>query len=89
MPKFIGEECETQINSELMDREHLHILVTYDEITFQSNDRLKSGWRSKNEQLLRKKGQDRSIYISDFLIDTMGRLKLNHDDNDNTIPHKV
>ena len=49
MPKFIGEECETQINPELMDEERLHILVTHDETTFQSNDGQKSGWRPKNE----------------------------------------
>ncbi|CAI2181903.1 2499_t:CDS:2, partial [Funneliformis geosporum] len=41
MPKFVGKEYEFQVNSELKD-EHLHILVTYDKTTFQSNDRLKS-----------------------------------------------
>ncbi|CAB4479713.1 unnamed protein product [Rhizophagus irregularis] len=89
MPKFIGEECETQINPELMDGERLHILVTHDETTFQSNDGQKSGWRPKNEQPLRKKGQDQSIHVSDFLTDTIGRLKLNEDDIDDTIPHEA
>jgi hypothetical protein len=56
MPNFI-EECETQINPELMDRKRLHTLVTHNEMTFQSNDGLKSGWRPKNEQPLHKKGQ--------------------------------
>ncbi|PKK56901.1 hypothetical protein RhiirC2_799081, partial [Rhizophagus irregularis] len=89
IPKFIGEECETQINPELMDGERLHIFVTHDETTFQSNDGQKSGWRPKNEQPLRKKGQDRSIHVSDFLTDTIGRLKLNEDDIDDTIPHEA
>ncbi|RIA86667.1 hypothetical protein C1645_828952 [Glomus cerebriforme] len=40
---------------ETMAGERLHILVTHNEITFQSNDGLKSGWRPKNEQSLRKK----------------------------------
>ena len=89
MPKFVGEECETQINPELMNGERLHILVTHDETTFQSNDGQKSGWRPKNEQPLRKKGQGRSIHVSDFLTDTIGRLKLNENDLDDTIPHEA
>ena len=55
MPKFIGEECETQIDPKLKDGDCLHILVTHDETTFQSNDGLRSGWRPKNEQPLHKK----------------------------------
>jgi hypothetical protein len=43
MPKFVGKECKTQINLELMDGECLHILITHDETTFQSNDSQKSG----------------------------------------------
>src|SRR4051812_49198488 len=89
MPKFIDEECVTQINPELMDGECLHILVTYDETTFQSNDGQKSGWRPKNEQPLRKKGQGRTIHVSDFLTDTIGRLKLSENDLDDTISHKT
>src|SRR5688500_19259309 len=89
MPKFIGNECETQVNPKLKDGEHLHILVTYDETTFQSNDGQKSGWRPKNEQPLRKKGQGRTIHVSDFLTDTIGRLKLNEKDVDNTIPNET
>ena len=88
MPKFIGEECETQINPELKDGDHLHILVTHD-TTFQSNDGLRSGGRPKNEQPLRKKGQGRSIHVSDFLTETIGRLKLNEDDIDDTISNEA
>jgi hypothetical protein len=36
-----------------------------------------------------KKGQDQSIHVSDFLTDTIGRLKLNEDDIDNTISHEA
>src|ERR1044071_9221248 len=89
MPKFIGEECETQIDPELKDRDRLHILVTHDETTFQSNDGFRSGWRPKNEQPLRKKGQGRSIHVSDFLTETIGRLKLNEDDIDGIIPNEA
>src|SRR3954471_7035391 len=89
MPKFIGEECEIQINPELEDGECLHVLVTHDETTFQSNDGQKSGWRPKNEQPLRKKGQGRSIHVSDFLTETIGRLKLNESDVNETILHEA
>ncbi|GES72956.1 hypothetical protein RCL_jg15606.t1 [Rhizophagus clarus] len=89
MPKFIGEKCEIQVNPELKNGERLHILVTHDETTFQSNDGQKSGWRPKNEQPLRKKRQGRSIHVSDFLTDTIGRLKLSSDVVDDGIPHEA
>jgi len=89
MPKFIGDELEIRIDPELESGQKLHILVTHDETTFQSNDGQKSGWRPKNEQPLRKKGQGRSIHVSDFLTETIGRLKLNGSDVDETIPHEA
>ena len=89
MPKFIGDELEIRIDPELESGQKQHILVTHDETTFQSNDGQKSGWRPKNEQPLRKKGQGRSIHVSDFLIETIGRLKLNENNVDETIPHEA
>ncbi|CAG8546833.1 8414_t:CDS:2 [Funneliformis caledonium] len=46
-------------------------------------------WRSKNEQPLRKKGQERTIHVSDFLTDTIGRLKLNEEEIDSTISNEA
>ncbi|RGB33946.1 hypothetical protein C1646_787910 [Rhizophagus diaphanus] len=66
MPTFEGNNLEQQIDPILNDNEKLHILVTHDETTFQSNDSLKSRWMPNGEQPLRKK-------------DTIGRLKLNDD----------
>ncbi|GES92520.1 hypothetical protein RCL_jg28850.t1 [Rhizophagus clarus] len=77
MLSFEGNDLERQIDLILNNNEKLHILVTHDKTTFQSNDGLKSGWMPDGEQPLRKKGQGRSIHISDFLTDTIGRLKLN------------
>jgi hypothetical protein len=76
MPKFIGDDFELQINPELKEGEKIHVLVTQDETTLQSNDGKKSGWRPINEQPLHKKGQGRTIHISDFLTETIGRLRL-------------
>ncbi|PKK66292.1 hypothetical protein RhiirC2_784979 [Rhizophagus irregularis] len=49
MPKFEGENLEVLINPILQENEHLHILVTYDETTFHSNDERQSGWTSHEE----------------------------------------
>ena len=89
MPKFIGNELETRIDPNLEGEQKIHVLVTHDETTFQSNDGQKSGWRPKNEQPLRKKGQGRTIHVSDFLTDTIGRLKINEEEIDDTIPSEV
>ncbi|CAG8724551.1 11105_t:CDS:2, partial [Funneliformis caledonium] len=77
--KYNGNDLEQRIDPILNSDKKLHILVTHNEITFQSNDGLKSGLMLNGEQPLRKKGQRRSIHVSDFLIDTIGRLKLNDD----------
>ena len=76
MPKFTGDDLEIQINPELEEDEKIHVLVTQDETTFQSNDDEKTGWRPRNEQPLRKKGQGGTMHVSDFLTETIGRLKL-------------
>ncbi|CAG8748767.1 863_t:CDS:1, partial [Funneliformis caledonium] len=62
MPKFIGDELEVKIDPELENGQCIHILVTHNETTFQSNDEKKSGWRPKNEQPLRKKGQGKTMH---------------------------
>ena len=51
-----------------------HILVTHDESTFQANDDMDKGWGPKGEQKLRKKSRGRGLMVSDFLLDTVGRL---------------
>lgn len=43
MPKFTGDDLEIQINPELEEDEKIHVLVTQDETTFQSNDDEKTG----------------------------------------------
>ncbi|CAG8683375.1 12306_t:CDS:2 [Funneliformis caledonium] len=43
MPKFDNNDLEIQINPDLQENEHLHILVTHDETTFHSNDGRRSG----------------------------------------------
>ncbi len=38
MSKFIGNELKIRIDSNLVGKQKIHILVTHDEITFQLND---------------------------------------------------
>ena len=56
-----------------------HILVTHDESIFHANDDNKYGWAPEGEQPLRKKGRGRGLMISDFLLDTVGRLAVPKD----------
>ncbi|CAG8742762.1 17712_t:CDS:2 [Rhizophagus irregularis] len=93
MPKFEDDNLEIQINPNLQENEHLHILVTHDETTFHSNDGRQSGWASHGEQPLRKKGRERSIHVSDFLCETIGRLQLSEEQKlsevANNIPYEA
>ena len=53
------------------------ILVTHDECIFYSNDRKWGVWVKSRELPLRKKGNGRSIMVSEFLLEECGQLKLN------------
>ena len=74
MPTFVGDDM-IQINPEIVDKP-LHILVTHDECLFYSNDDRPIVWAPIGEPPLRKKGQGKSIMVSEFLLETIGRLKL-------------
>lgn len=76
MPVFEGEDMDICIDPDLSSGESLHVLVTHDESLFHANDGRRSGWGPEQEQPLRKKGQGRAIHVSEFLCETLGRLKL-------------
>jgi hypothetical protein len=79
MPIFEGENMEQQ-NPLLLPNEKLHIFVTHDECLFYANDDRPIVWAPIGEPPLRKKGQGKSIMVSDFLLETDGRLKLNENE---------
>ena len=88
----INKNLEIRIDPELSEFEHLHILVTHDESTFDSNDGRREGWHPRNEQPLKKKSRGRSIHVSEFLTETIGRLKLSNEQIEaygNSIPHEA
>ncbi|RIA94996.1 hypothetical protein C1645_734360 [Glomus cerebriforme] len=79
MPTFEEENME-QKDPILLPNEKLHIFITYDEYLFYVNDDRPIVWAPIDEPLLRKKGQGKSIMISDFLLETNRRLKLNENE---------
>ncbi|CAB4474930.1 unnamed protein product [Rhizophagus irregularis] len=54
----------------------LHIFVTHDKCFFYANDDCPIIWAPFGEPSFRKKGQGKSIMVSDFLLETIGCLKL-------------
>ena len=76
MPVFDGDNMEIETWPELPSGGKPHILVTHDECVFSSYDGMPMCWMPKCEQPLRKKGQGRSLHVSEFLTDVCGRLKL-------------
>jgi len=76
MPLFEGEDMDIRIDPDLSSGDNIHIFITHDESLFHANDGRKSGWGPEQEQPLRKKGQGRAIHVSEFLCETLGRLKL-------------
>src|SRR5207248_7660614 len=53
------------------------VLVTHDECIFYSNDGKRGVWVKNGELPLKKKGNGRSIMVSEFLTEKIGRLSLN------------
>jgi hypothetical protein len=76
MAKYEGENME-RIPPILESTERKIILITHDECIFYSNDGKRGVWTKSGELPLRKKGNGRSIMVSEFLTEECGRLKLN------------
>ena len=90
MAKYESENME-QISPILEPDDKEVILVTHDECIFYSNDGKRGVWVKSGELPLRKKGNGRSIMVSEFLTEECGRLKLNlqqHQENP-FIPEEV
>src|SRR6266496_3455469 len=75
MTSYDGETME-KILPNLKDNEKEHIFVTHDECIFYSNDGKRGVWAKNGELPLRKKGNGRSIMVSEFLTEIDGRLCL-------------
>jgi hypothetical protein len=87
MSYYEGENMD-RILPNLVEGEKEHILVTHDECVFYSNDGQRGIWAKNGELPLRKKGNGKSIMVSEFLTEVDGRLKLKpvNIENHPTIP---
>ena len=73
MAKYEGDNME-RIPLILEPNEKEIVLVTHDESVFYSNDGKRGVWAKSGELPLRKKGNGRSIMVSEFLTEEYGRL---------------
>ena len=71
MSKYEGEYMD-QIHPNLTEGEKERVLVVNDECIFYSNDGKRGVWTKDGEMPLRKKGNGRSIMVSEFLLKLMG-----------------
>lgn len=79
MAKYEGEAMDA-ISPMLGVGERELIFVTHDECIFCSNDGKRGIWVLDGEMPLRKKGNGRSIMVSEFLSEACGRLKLSEEE---------
>jgi hypothetical protein len=60
----------------LQPGEKEHVLIMQDETIFHTNEYRRRMWLAQDQQPIRKKGNGRAVHISDFISETIGRIKL-------------
>ena len=63
----------------LLPGEKEHVLVFQDETVFHTNEYRRRSWLAQDQQPIRKKGNGRVVHVSDFISETIGRVKLSDD----------
>ena len=63
----------------LIPGETEHVLIMQDETVFHTNEYRQHMWLMRDQQPIRKKGGGRVIHISDFICETIGRVKLSEE----------
>ena len=71
-----ADETLDRIPPMLKPGEKEHVLVTQDECVFHTNEYRRRSWLAQDQQPIRKKGHGRVIHVSDFISETIGRVKL-------------
>src|SRR5712671_4675762 len=69
-------ETLDKIPPKLQPGEKEHILVVQDETVFHTNEYRRRSWLAQDQQPIWKKGGGRAIHVSDFISETIGRIKL-------------
>ena len=65
-----------RIPPDLSPGEQEHVLIMQDESIFHTNEYRQRIWLAQGQQPLWKKGHGHAIHVSDFICETIGRLKL-------------
>jgi hypothetical protein len=63
----------------LIPGETEHVLIMQDETVFHTNEYHRRMWLTCDQQPIRKKGGGHTIHISDFICETIGRVKLSEE----------
>ena len=63
----------------LNPREKEHVLIMQDESIFHTNEYRRRSWLAQDQQPIRKKGNGRVVHVSDFISETIGRIRLSDD----------
>jgi len=79
MSKYESESMD-RIRLDLPEGEKERVLVVHDKYIFYSNDGKRGLWTKDGEMPLRKKGNGRSIMVSEFLTEIVGCLCLQQAD---------
>jgi hypothetical protein len=69
-------ETLDRIPPNLQPREKEHVLVVQDETVFHTNEYCRQLWLTQDQQPIQKKGGGWAIHVSDFILDTVGQIKL-------------
>ena len=90
MATYEGEDMH-RVSPQLKENEHEHILIVHDKSIFYSNDRKRGVWAQDGQLPLRKKGNGKSIMISEFLTEAREPFCLTSDEIslNLTIPEKT
>ena len=60
----------------LQPGEKEHVLIMQDETVFHTNEYRRQVWLAQDQQPIRKKGGGRAVHVSDFICETIGRIRL-------------
>jgi hypothetical protein len=80
MANYEGENLDQIISPELPHGIPEIVPITHDESVFYANDDVVKAWGPADESRLRRKSQGLSIHVSDFLCESIGRLRLSEED---------
>jgi hypothetical protein len=78
MASYTDDTLE-RIPPKLLPEEKEHVLIMQDETVFHTNEYRRCAWLAQDQQPIRKKGAGRAVHVSDFICETIGRLKLSEE----------